>query len=260
MRQFTKGYIGKSFTMGLLGIVGTLVACGGGGVTSTVAQSTTSVSPYVHFASQYDLIAGATSEPRARTQELGNVYGFSGGGFSYQWGLGEDANFMKQRQAYGLQFGHSAAITSTSYFGLAVRAPSNGSVNVSNSDYLVIQMGNGSSLDAFPNTHMKFTVAISGGGAQASDYSWPAVCEYDKTLDSTSRIGTGQDASANPFGLRTYRLALSGFTCTSGTLAALKADVREIAVKIVGGKDATASATANNSALLQIGYMAFSKN
>lgn len=260
MRQFTKGYVGKSFTMGLLGIVGTLVACGGGGITSTVAQSSVTASPYVHFASQYDLIAGASSEPRAQTQELGSVYGFSGGSFAYQWGLGENANYMKQRQAYGLQFGHSAAITNTSYFGLAVRAPNNGTVDASNSDYLVVQMGNGSSTDAFPNTHMTFTVSISGGGAQASDYSWPAVCSYDKTLDSTSRVGTGQDVSANAYGLRTYRLALSGFTCSSGSLASLKADVREIAVKIVGGKDATASATLNNSALLQIGYMAFSKN
>ena len=183
------------------------------------------------------------------------MYGFSGGGFAYQWGLGENADYMKQRQAYGLQFGHSAAITDTSYFGLAVRAPENGTVNASNSEYLVIQMGNGSSTDAFPNTHMKFTVAISGGGAQASNYSWPAVCEYDKTLDATSRIGPGQHPSANTFGLRTYRLALSAFTCTSGSLATLKADVREIAVKVVGGKDATASATLNNSALLQVGYM-----
>ena len=260
MRQFTKGYIGKSFTLGFVGIVGTLVACGGGGITSTVAQSSAPASPYILFASQYQLIAGATSEPYAKTQELGNIYGFSGGGFTYQWGLGTDANIMKERQAYGVQFGHSAAITNTSYFGLAVRAPENGSVNATNSNYLVIQMGNGSSTDAFPNTHMKFTVAISGGGSQAVDYSWPAVCEYDKTLDTTSRIGTGKDASANPFGLRTYRIALSDFTCSSGNLSNLKADVREIAVKIVVGKDSTASATANNSALLQIGYLAFSKN
>lgn len=260
MRQFTKGYIGKSFTLGFVGIVGTLVACGGGGITSTVAQSSAPASPYILFASQYQLIAGATSEPYAKTQEMGNIYGFSGGGFTYQWGLGTDANIMKERQAYGVQFGHSAAITNTSYFGLAVSAPENGSVNATNSNYLVIQMGNGSSTDAFPNTHMKFTVAISGGGSQAVDYSWPAVCEYDKTLDATSRIGTGKDASANPFGLRTYRIALSDFTCSSGNLSNLKADVREIAVKIVGGKDSTASATANNSALLQIGYLAFSKN
>lgn len=261
MRHFTSGYIGKSFTLGFLGILGTLVACGGGGITSTVAQNTVTVSPYVHFASQYELKAGASAEPRAQTQERGDVYGFSGGAFAYQWGLGENADFMKQRQAYGLQFGHPTAITNTSFFGLAVRAPNNESVNVSNSDYLVIQLGNGSATDAFPNSHMTFTVAISGGGAQggAPNYSWPATCEYDKTLDTNSRVGPNQHASANAYGIRTYRIPLSSFVCSAGTLQTLKTDVREIAVKVVGGKDATASSTVNNSALLQIGYMAFSK-
>jgi hypothetical protein len=261
MRNFTKGYIAKSFTMGFLGILGTLVACGGGGVTSSSAVSAPA-SPYVLFASQYSLKTGASSEPYAQTQELGDVYGFSNGGFSYQWGLGTNPAYMVQRQAYGLQFGNASTVTSNDFFGLAVRAPANSTVDASNADYLVIQMGNGSASDAFPHSHMTFTVAISGAGTQggAPNYAWPATCSYDKALDTTSRIGPNQDASANPFGLRTYRIPLASFTCTSGTLATLKADVREIAVKVVGGKDATASTTANNSTLLQIGYMAFSKN
>lgn len=260
MRNFTKGYIGKSFTVGFLGILGTLVACGGGGVTSTIAQSV-AASPYVLYASQYSLIPNASAEPYAQTQEGGNVYGFSdsAGGFAYQWGLGTNADYMTQRQAYGIQFGNAAAVTSANYFGLAVRAPANTTVNASNSDYLVIQMGNGSATDAFPHSHMTFTVAISGGGNQANDYSWPASCSYDKVLDANSRPGPNQAASTNPYGLRTYRIPLSSFTCTSGSLANLKADVREIAVKVVGGKDATASTTTNNSTLLQIGFMAFSK-
>ena len=258
MRSFSMGYIGKSFALGGLGILGTLVACGGGGVTSSVAQNAPA-SPYVLFASQYALLPGAVSEPYAQTQEKGNVFGFSSGGFGYQWSVGTNPDYLKQRQAYGLQFGHGAPINASSSFGLAVRAPENGTINASASDYLIIQMGNGSATDALPTSHMTFTVSVSGGGNQAVDYTWPATCNFDKVLDADSRPGPSQGAATNPFGLRTYRLPLSSFTCSSGTLATLKADVREIAVKIVGGKDAAASAVAGNAALLQIGMMAFSK-
>jgi len=261
MANFRMGYIGKSFTMGVLGIVGTLVACGGGGVTSSMATAT--VSPYVLFASQYSMIGGASSEPFARSQEGGSVFSFFDsvtGGFRYTWGLGENAEWLKQRQAYGVQATSTSAVTSANYFGLAVKAPANGSVNASNSDTLVVQMGNGSATDAFPNSHMKFTVTVSGG-TQDNSYNWSRSCSYDQTLDADSRPGPSPTAATHPFGLRTYRIPLNSFTCSSGTMADLKADVKEIAVKVIGGKDAAASAvTSANNTLLQIGMIAFAAN
>lgn len=80
MANFRMGYIGKSFTLGILGIVGTLVACGGGGVTSTIASVATPPSPYILFASSFMGKAGATGEPYVVSGEGGDVFSFAGGG------------------------------------------------------------------------------------------------------------------------------------------------------------------------------------
>ena len=210
----------------------------------TASVAGNGASDYLLFASQYELITG---DPDAVSDEGGYVYRFSGGDFFYTWGLGEDPNFMIQRQAYGLQFNHTGAIDGNSFFGLAFKAPNNSSLDVSGTDTLVIQTGNGAAADAFANSHMVFTVELNGGDSS---------CSYDLTLADGSTPNSGE-AWTTPFGIISYYLDLELFTCASGDMDALTSDLEEVVVKVVGGKDATASATENNQVLLQVGYIAF---
>ena len=222
----------------------------GATATDDVSVNVLDVQPssQVLFASQYEL-TGNGAEPYAISEEDGEVYSFSGGDFYYTWGLGEDPNFMIQRQAYGLQFDHAGSIDGNSFFGLAFKAPGNSSVDISESDTLVIQTGNGSATDAFANSHMVFTIELNGGDN---------TCSYDLTLTDGSRPGPDQQAWTSPFGIHTYRIPFGeGYlNCAD----ALKADLEEVVVKVVGGKDATASATENNQVLMQVGYIGFSND
>ena len=253
-----------------------LVACGESGQvnagsdddddTGDGTSTSGDTSSQILFASQYDLIEGANNEPYATSQESGDVIAFSdadGSGFEYDdWGLGvapdggSAGDYMQQRQAYGLQFAHSTAVDSSHYFGLVVKAPGNADLNISKSDTLVIQMGNGASTDVHPNSHMTFTVELNGG--TYSDNSWSNSCSFDQELLADSRPGDDQASWGNPYGIHTYRIALSGFTCSAGDLSALQSELEEVAIKVVGGKDADASAsTSGNSTLLQFGFITF---
>lgn len=246
MANFRMGYIGKSFTLGALGIVGTLVACGGGGVTSSVASVTTP-SPYILFATSFLGKAGAAADPWMVSGEGGDVYTFSGGGFSRNWGLDSDA-LRIERQAVGQQFAHAAAITSSGYFGYSFKAPANGTVNASQSGTLVISMGNGAAATN-ANSHNVFAIDIQGGTQDSTTYAWTNQCSVDQVLDNTTN---------NTYGLKTYRIALSSLTCSSGTLLALKSDIKQVSVKVVGGKEPTKdSSTSNNSTLMQVSYIGF---
>ena len=213
----------------------------------TASVAGNGASDYLLFASQYELIDGATEEPFAISDEDGEVHSFSGGDFFYTWGLGENPDYLIQRQAYGLQFNHTGTIDGSSFFGLAFKAPDTSSLDVSGTDTLVIQTGNGAATDAFANSHMVYTLELNGGDSS---------CSYDLTLADGSRPSSGE-AWTNPYGIHTYYVGLESFTCTSGDMDALTSDLEEVVVKVVGGKDATASATENNQVLLQVGYIAF---
>ena len=214
----------------------------------TASVAGNGASDYLLFASQYELIDGATQEPYAISDEDGEVHSFSGGDFFYTWGLGENPDYLIQRQAYGLQFNHTGTIDGNSFFGLAFKAPDTSSLDVSGADTLVIQTGNGAATDAFANSHMVYTLELNGGDSS---------CSYDLTLEDGSRPGPDQQAWTSPFGIHTYYVELELFTCASGDMDALTSDLEEVVVKVVGGKDATASATENNQVLLQVGYIAF---
>ena len=57
-----------------------------------------------------------------------------------------------------------------------------------------------------------------------------------------------------------YYINLSSFSCSSGSMSALKPGIAEVAIKVVGGKDTSASAsTANNATFPVFGLIAFSK-
>lgn len=246
MANLRMGYIGKSFSLGILGIVGTLVACGGGGITSTVASVATPPSPYILFASSFVGKANASSNPYVVSGEGGDVYSFESAGFVYNWGLQDDAARI-ERQAVGNQYAHGAAITSTDYFGFSFKAPANGAVNASESGTLVISMGNGAAASN-ANSHNTFVIDIQGG-TQDANYAWTNQCSVDQVLDNSTN---------NAYGMKTYRIALSSLTCSAGTLAAIKADIKQISVKVVGGKEPTKDATtSNNSTLMQVSYIGF---
>ena len=214
-------------------------------------------SSQVLFASQYELKDGATGEPWANSEEDGDIYGFSGGDFIWSWS--PDANAMSERQSYGLQFYHDVAIDETSYFGLTVKAPGNGYVDITESDTLVIQMGQANSLDGHPNTHTVFTIDLNGGEQNPNDFSWSDSCSYDQALAEGSQPG-GEELWDTPFGLLTYRIPLADFDCGEGELDDLKVDLEEVAIKVVGGKDEEASAATGNHTLLHFGYIAFSND
>jgi len=244
MANLRMGYIGKSFSLGILGIVGTLVACGGGGITSTVAN--TPASPYILFGSSFLGKAGASGEPWMVSGEGGDVFTFAGGGFARNWGLDNDAARI-ERQAIGQQFEHTTAISDSAYFGYSFKAPANGTVNASQSGTLVISMGNGAAANV--NSHNTFVIDIQGGTQDSTTYAWTNQCSVDQVLDN---------ATNNSYGLKTYRIPLSSLTCSAGTLTALKADIKQVSVKVVGGKEPTKDAsTTNNSTLMQVSYIGF---
>ena len=97
---------------------------------------------------------------------------------------------------------------------------------------------------------MVYTLELNGGDSS---------CSYDLTLADGSRPSSGE-AWTNPYGIHTYYVGLESFTCTSGDMDSLTSDLEEVVVKVVGGKDATASATENNQVLLQVGYIAFASD
>ena len=214
-------------------------------------------SEYMLFASQYELYESPENDTYAYSHESGDVTRFSGGAFWRSWGI-DNPDWLLQRQAYGEQYGHDEAIDDSSYFGLALKAPNNGDLDISASDTLVIQMGNGASTDENPNSHMVFTIELNGGEQDTTDYTWTNSCYYDQELLEGSRPGSDQAAWVNSFGIHTYRVNLANFTCTIGNMEDLKAELDEIAVKVVGGKDVEASATSSgNHSLIQVGYVGF---
>lgn len=239
MANLRMGYIGKSFTTGVLGIVGTLVACGGGGVTSTVAS--TPPSPFVLFASSYVLEANSNS-PIAKSIEGGDVDEFYSGNFSRGWdGL---KTVIPQRQSMGIQVATSAAASAgTSYAGIVIKAPGNASLNASSSTYLVIQLGNSSPTGgqyAVPVSHEVFQVEIGNDTIS---------CTVSQQV--AARTSNGAET------LRTYKINFSAFQCSGGTMADLKPSIKKAVVLLKGGLDSTASATANTTSEVAVGLIGF---
>jgi hypothetical protein len=238
MANLRMGYIGKSFSLGILGIVGTLVACGGGGITSTVAN--TPPSPFVLFASNYIVENG--NSPIAKSLEGGNVDEFYGGNFNKGWdGL---KGFIPQKQAIAIQQNTSVAATdANSYAGIVIKAPNNSSLNISSSTYLTIQLGNSSptgGLYAVANSHEKFEIELKKD---------TLACKTSQQM--AARTPEGKES------LRTYKIDLSTFQCSGGTMDELKLSIKEVVVLTKGGLDTTASAVANTVTEINVGLIAF---
>jgi hypothetical protein len=245
MANLRMGYIGKSFSMGVLGIVGTLVACGGGGITSTVAQAV--ASPYVLLASSYVPHPSASADLKWSTAEGGDVFMGSGGNYAYgDYGI-FDQDAIDYNQSIGIQFKHTAALSPSDYIYTKIQTPLNQGLDISQSAKLKIQMGNG--VDAANiNTATVFTVEISGGAYNAQTFSYANSCSMNVTLNTAP--------TANK--LRVYSLPLTSFGSCTGTLAALKADLKAVIVKVLPVNDINAATTDNNYVLPKVGLVAFS--
>jgi hypothetical protein len=241
------GYIGKSFTMGALGILGTLVACGGGGVTGVVAD--TVASPYVLMASSYTPHSASAGDLKWSTAQGGDVYMGSGGNFAYG-GYGTfNQTDIDYHQSVGIQFNHTAALGSTDYIYTKIQAPQNGSLDVSQSGNLMIQMGNGVDLSAQTNSPTVFTVELKGGAYNSTNFTYANSCTANVTLNTT--------ATAN--NLRVYTVPLTSFSSCTGTLTALKSDLKAVVVSVLAANDTHASSTTNNYVLPKVGLVAFSQ-
>lgn len=253
MANLRMGYIGKSFTLGILGIVGTLVACGGGGVTSTIASTTATPSEHVLFTMGFQPTSdSAVPELKWKTAQGGKVYvgtGNSAGGagnWTYGgWGTWNQSD-IDVKGWVGVQFNHPTALNATDYMYYRITGRSSGSVDVSATDSLLITMGN-EKIGSQANTPTEVTVVVEGGTVTGSNYA--NSCKATQTLRGTT-------LAAN------YVMPLSGFTCTSGTMANLKSAVAQVVIKVLpGGANATGDAsTADNYTLIQLGSVAFSKN
>ena len=208
------------------------------------------------FASQYSPVTvDNDSTVKFQSNEGGYVRVGEGGNFTYgDWGTW-DANDLAQRQGFGVQYKHNSATTSdgNSFIYYAISAPHNSAVDVSNTNSLVVQMGNGVNIASHPNTHKVFTVELNGDSDGA--YPWDNSCSVDQQLDNVSLVGA---TGSNPFGLGTYRIDLSNLSCTNGDLTTLKGSVNEVVVKVVGGKDNAADNLTDNYLLPMVGFVGFS--
>ena len=98
---------------------------------------------YVLFASSYGTISGAVSEPYIKSKEGGDIYGFSGGNFSYAgWGVTSGSGGIPEFQSYGAIFQHTSAVSASDYFGWTVKGPNNSTIDASNTSKLILQVGN----------------------------------------------------------------------------------------------------------------------
>ena len=212
---------------------------------NSTAIGSTAPTANVLFASQYTPIEGASGEPYIESQEGGEVYGFSGGKFSYaDYGVTHNGPGVPTAQAYGAIYQHTEAVTEADYFGWAIKGPGNASVNACGADDLVIQLGNAQASTgeyAAPNSHMVFTIELQNDSGQS--------CEYDLTLAESTRPG---QEGANDFGLQTYYIPMSEFSgCSANAIS-------QIAVKVVGGKDADASGSSEGNATFPVfGFIGF---
>ena len=241
------GYIGKSFAMGTLGLLGTLVACGGGGITSAGANGTSS--PYIAFAMGYEPHPSPTGDQKWKTLQGGDV-NMGSGGYAYGgYGIFIQTD-IDYHQSVGIQFFHSAALANTDYIYMKIEAPNNGSVDASATTKMLIQMGNDKA-GAEANTANTFTVSIEGGDYDSTSFTYTHSCT--KNVDVS-----GSNLTQNK--LLTYSLALSGFTCTQGNVVAAKGDLKAVTVKVLASENsASAATTTGNYVLPKVATIAFTE-
>jgi len=258
MANFRMGYIGKSFSMGVLGILGTLVACGGGGVTSSVA-SVSAPADSVVFAMGFTRRTVTEPDLEYLTAQGGKVYIGTKSGGNWVWGeygiyenAGSDCTWggcgaIDQFGGVGINFKHTSALNNEDYIYYRVTArASGGTVDISGTDNMLISIGNDKN---GANTHKELTLVLEGG--TQTGYNWSNSCK------NTIQLGNYQSIS-------TYKIPMTtGWTCDSGSMSSLKSSVSQVVVKVLpGGNNTTSDAASGNTTetFIKLGAIAFSKN
>ncbi len=220
----TVSIVGSAATGGT-GSGGGSIAGGGGG--SSVTQS-----PYLLFANDYIAYAAQTKGAYLHSIQGGDVYAGQGGNFV--WGqYSSPQTAMNSTGYYTYQIQAGSSVASTDYAYVAVLAPQDATFDISQSNTLLITMGN-TYYPAYnkgqPGGNVTtFTVAINDGVG-----STPATdsCSYDQTVPAASTV-----SGAAP-GVRNYALPLSSFTCSSGSMANLLANgITTVAVDVNASKN-----------------------
>ena len=153
---------------------------------------------------------------------------------------------IRKRQAYGIERGHTSAIGGNASFGITINAPNDVFINTSSSSILVIQMGNGS---FSTKTYSVLTVLLDNGSAR---------CEVNQDV-SAARPTNPLPAGVNPYGLRTYEMNLSSFSCEgSDSLTDVLSTLRSVRVQASAANNLSQASTglANNT-LIHVGWIAF---
>lgn len=222
---------------------------------SSATPTSTNTSKQVIFSTNYQKETdGGDSTVKAKSGLNGTLRAGSGGNFGYGgWGVWENSD-MNQRQGFGVQWQQTGTTPDgNSYIYYTVKAPNNGSVNVSKTSKLAIQIGNGYDISGGQGkTHEVFTLEINGGTYDTSSYTWSLSCSKDVTIGANAISNTNA-----AYGLTNYMYDLSSFTCSSGTVTDLKQDVKEVAVKVIGGKNSDNDTETNHLLLPMVGFIGF---
>lgn len=226
---------------------GTTTTSGGGG--TTVTQS-----PYLLFANDYITYASqAPDSAFLHSIQGGDVITGFGGNYTYG-NYSSPQTDMNRTGFYNLQAQAKATAPTTAgdYEYVAVLAPGNSTFDISQSNSLLITMGN----TVAPSS----TGSTNGGHANVLTVdinnavgTKPATgdCSYDQTLSS---VGPSQLSAT---GVRNYAIPLSSFTCTVGSMTTLQSTgITAVVVKIVGNKNP--NVVANEFDTVAVGTIGFS--
>ena len=224
-----------------------LSGCGGGGPTVALGSLSTpssptsgggtslAQSPYLLFANDYIVYGAQTNGAYLHSIQAGDLYAGAGGNYAYggysspQAAINSTGYYTFQVQAVA-----TAPTTAADYAYVAVLAPQDATFDISQSNTLLITMGNTYyppyNNNAAGGNVKVLTVDINNGVG-----STPASndCSYDQTVPTYS-----PSAPNTVPGVRNYAIPLSSFTCSTGTMAGLLANgITTVAVDIKGNKN-----------------------
>ncbi len=205
---------GGGSTVPVTGVLSTPPSTGGGG--TSLAQS-----PYLLFASDYIAYPTQTNGAYLHSIQAGDVYAGVGNGFLYgQYSSPQAAMNSTGYYSFQIQAGTAAApFNSTSYAYVAMLAPKDATFDISQSNTLLITMGNiyapANNKNLPGGNASVLTVAINDGVGSGS----PAdSCTYDQTVPTQTGTTTVVPE------VRNYAIPLSSFTCSSGSMSNLLAN------------------------------------
>ncbi len=254
----------------------TLVACNGGGVTGGADDGgggggSVTATPYILFASNYVAYATQTNGAFLRSLQNGDVYTGFGGKFAFgcfsspQSDMDRTQTYTIQAQANGTGTQPCTTVlpggpptSAADFFFLAIKAPGTNTtalitpVDISQSDNILLQMGNSVTRSATGGNADVFTVNLTNDTV-GDTTGETAKCSFDQTL-----LEVGANTGLSALGVINYVIPLSSFTCSVGTLDLLKATgVTTVAIVVTGDKNPDVLAGEFDN--ISVGYIGFSK-